>query len=44
MFRMGTHGLNEKLGRHKGRGGMTEYSLCGIECKSVSHGVQHIVD
>ena len=36
-FRLGTYGLNEELGRHKGREGKTEYSLCGNECENVSH-------
>ena len=27
-FRSGTHGLNEELGRHRGREGKTECSLC----------------
>ena len=36
-FRSGTHGLNEELGRHRGREGKTESSLCGIECENVSH-------
>ena len=36
-FRSGTHGLNEELGRHRGREGKTECSLCGNECKNVSH-------
>ena len=36
-FRSGTHGLNEKLGRHRGREGKTECSLCGDECENVSH-------
>ena len=30
-FRSGTHGLNEELGRHRGR------ELCDDECESVSH-------
>ena len=34
---LGTHGLNEKLGRHKGRNGLTECILCGDECESVVH-------
>ena len=45
-FRSGTHGLNEELGRHRGREGKTECSLCGDECENVSHvlwDVQHIV-
>ena len=33
----GTHGLNEELGRHTGREGKTECSLCGDECENVSH-------
>ena len=28
-FRSGTHGLNEELGRHRGRNGRTECVLCG---------------
>ena len=36
-FRSGTHGLNEELGRHRGRKGKTECSLCGNECENVSH-------
>ena len=34
-FRSGTHGLNEELGRHRGRNGRTECVLCGDECESV---------
>ena len=33
--RSGTHGLNEELGRHRGREGKSEYALCGAECESV---------
>ena len=33
-FRSGTHGLNEELGRHRGREGRKE---CFAECESVSH-------
>ena len=33
-FRSGTHGLNEELGRHRGREGRKE---CVLECASVSH-------
>ena len=33
----GTHGLNEELGRHRGREGKTESSLCGNECENVSY-------
>ena len=36
-FRSGTHGLNEELGRHKGREGRKECLLCDDECESVSH-------
>ena len=36
-FRSGTHGLNEELGRHRGRNGRTECILCGDECESVVH-------
>ena len=37
LFRSGTHGLNEELGRHRGREGKKECVLCGDECESVSH-------
>ena len=37
LFRSGTHGLNEELGRHRGREGNKECVLCGNECESVSH-------
>ena len=33
----GTHGLNEELGRHRGREGNKECELCGNECESLSH-------
>ena len=33
-FRSGTHGLNEELGRHRGK---SECTLCGAECESVVH-------
>ena len=36
-FRSGTHGLNEELGRHRGREGKTECSLCEDECENMSH-------
>ena len=36
-FGSGTHDLNEELGRHRGREGKTECSLCGNECENVSH-------
>ena len=29
--------MNEELGRHRGREGKTECSLCGNECENVSH-------
>ena len=35
-FRSGTHGLNEELGRHRGREGRKECLLCDDECESVS--------
>ena len=42
-FRSGTLGLNKKMGRHRGREGKTECSLCRNECEIVSYGsVQHI--
>ena len=36
-LRSGTHGLNEELGRHRGREGKSECVLCGAECESVVH-------
>ena len=36
-FRPGTHGLNEEIGRHRGREGKVECSICGAECESVVH-------
>ena len=36
-FRSGTHGLNEELGRHRGREGKTKCSLCEDVCENVSH-------
>ena len=36
-FRSGTHSLNEELGRHRGREGKAECSLCRNECENVSH-------
>ena len=36
-LRSGTRGLNEELGRHRGREGKVEYTLCGAECESVVH-------
>ena len=35
--RSGTHGLNEELGRHRGREGKVGCNLCGAECESVVH-------
>ena len=37
ILRYGLNGLNEELGRHRGREGKTECSLCGNECENVSH-------
>ena len=37
LNRVYTQGLNEELGRHRGREGKTECSLCGNECENVSH-------
>ena len=34
---LGTHSLNEELGRHRRRNGMTECVLGGDECESVVH-------
>ena len=31
------HGLNEVLGRHRGKEGKSERTLCGVECESVVH-------
>ena len=31
------HGLNEELGRHKGREGKTKCSLCGNEYENISY-------
>ena len=36
-FRSGTHGINEELGRRRGRESNKECELCGNECESVSH-------
>ena len=36
-FRSGTHGLNEELGRHRGREGKLECTLCSAEYESVVH-------
>ena len=32
-----TSGLNEELGKHRGRKGESEYAFCGAKCKSVVH-------
>ena len=37
VFRSGTYGSNEELGRHRGREGKSECGLCGAECESVVH-------
>ena len=37
LFRSGTHGLNEELGRHRGREGKSECTLCGAERESMVH-------
>ena len=36
-FRSGMHGLSEELGRHRGREGKSECTLCGAERESVVH-------
>ena len=36
-LRSGTHGLNEGLGRHRGREGKYMCNLCGEDCESVGH-------
>ena len=36
-FWSGKHGLNEELGRHRGREVKIECSLCVNECENVSH-------
>ena len=41
--RKGTHGLNEELGRHRGREGKKECVLCGDELVTYCGTVQHIV-
>ena len=41
-FRSGMHGLNEELGKHRGREGKVECSICGAECESFYGSVQHI--
>ena len=36
-FMSGTHGLNEELGRHRGREGKLKCMLWDDECESVAH-------
>ena len=36
-FRSGTNGLNEELGRHRGKNDDRQYKLCGEECVLVRH-------
>ena len=36
-FQLGTDGLNEELGRHRGREREVECTLCGAECESIVH-------
>ena len=36
-FRSGTNGLNEELGRHRGKNDDRQCKLCGDECESVVH-------
>ena len=36
-LRSGTHGLNEELGRHRGRDGKCMCNLCCEDCESVDH-------
>ena len=36
-FKLGMHGLNEELGRHRERKGKMNCSLCWVECENVSH-------
>ena len=36
-FRSGTHGLNQELGRHRGREGRKDCLLYNDECENVSH-------
>ena len=37
LFTSRTHGLNEELGRHRGREGNKECELCANECECVNH-------
>ena len=36
-LRSGTNGLNEELGRHRGKNDDRQCMLCGEECESVVH-------
>ena len=36
-LRSGTHGINEELGRHRGREGKYMCNLCGEDSESVGH-------
>ena len=36
-LRSGMHGLNEELGRHRGKEGKYMCNLCGEDCESVGH-------
>ena len=36
-LRSGTHGLNEELGRHRGKKGKYMCNLCSEDCESVGH-------
>ena len=36
-FKSGTCGLNEELGRHRGREGRSQCMSCDDECDSVAH-------
>ena len=36
-FRSGTIGLNEELGRHRGKNGDSQCTLCGDKCERVVH-------
>ena len=38
----GTYGLNEELGRHRGREGRKECLLCDAECESVVVGLLEV--
>ena len=37
ILKSGTYGLKEELGRHRGKEGKSECTLCGAECESVVH-------